>query len=102
MKFLLGADASISGDFHVVDGGSDESQRDSSDPRRGSAWDRLPACRWCCLTGWKPIPRVNSHLPLAYARPPRKPSCKNAGLRNCPQKKRLSQPVQCRLAVGRP
>jgi len=21
-------------------------------------WDRLPACQWCCLTGWKPIPRV--------------------------------------------
>jgi len=28
-------------------------------------WDRLPACRWCCLTGWKPIPRVREFPPLA-------------------------------------
>ncbi len=28
-------------------------------------WDRLPACQATPSTGWKPIPRVHSHVPLA-------------------------------------
>ncbi len=32
-------------------------------------WDRLPACQATSSTGWKPIPRVYSHLPLALDQP---------------------------------